>query len=221
MTITIRTDHPIADWSPDHKWPMGTANDNSVWPRFDAKVIQRWPEVRLLDLGCAGGGLVRSILGYPGALAVGIDGSDYSRVHQRAEWPHIPGHLFTADATMPFHIERDGAPLLFDVVTAWEFFEHIPEEKLAATLWNVRSHLEPDGVLMASISTIHHRAGTIDHDIGEVEYHATVRPASWWLGFLGALGWELDGELTGYVEPDWVRGPRTGNPSLCAAWRLR
>src|SRR4051794_1825047 len=126
-TITIETQKPVAYDSPDHIQPVGTALDNSTSRRFNRKLFDYIPprEVRLLDIGCSGGGQVKSILD-DGGFAVGIEGSDYSRKKKRAEWATIPGHLFTADVTVPFTLsEEDGAggrsPLRFNVITAWEF----------------------------------------------------------------------------------------------------
>ena len=99
--ITISTRSPVAKDSLDHLYPHGTANDNSVLPSFNTKLFNRWPEPRVLDIGCAGGGMVKSIVD-DGGFAVGIEGSNYSQKHKRAEWATIPDNLFTADATRPF-----------------------------------------------------------------------------------------------------------------------
>src|SRR4051794_25089447 len=83
--ISIETPKPVAYDSPDHIEPVGTAADNSTSRRFNAKLFRYIPpaEVRLLDVGCSGGGLVKSILD-AGGFAVGVEGSDYSQRHKRA-----------------------------------------------------------------------------------------------------------------------------------------
>src|SRR5665213_486259 len=102
-------------------------NDNSVNHAFNRKLFGLLPvaSVRLLDLGCSGGAAVRSIL-EAGGFAIGIDGSDYSQKSRRAEWATIPDYLFTADATAPFAVKNcSPESIKFNVITAWEFFEHI------------------------------------------------------------------------------------------------
>jgi hypothetical protein len=59
-SIRIETGKPVACDSPDHIQPHGTAQNNTQ-PRFNRKLERPIPapEVRLLDLGCAGDGLVK------------------------------------------------------------------------------------------------------------------------------------------------------------------
>jgi hypothetical protein len=78
-TFGIETSKPIAYDSPDHIQPHGTASNNTTSPRFNGKLFEYIPagEVRLLDIGCSGGGLVKSILD-EGGFGIGIEGSDYS-----------------------------------------------------------------------------------------------------------------------------------------------
>ena len=137
-----------------------------------------------------------------------MDGSDYNAQRQRAEWADIPGNLFTADITRPFTLEDDdGKPLSFDVVTAWEVLEHIPERLIPAVMANVAAHLKQDGLFICSISREH------DHWQG-YDYHVTVREQDWWRGALAMLGWDERPDMFGYFDPDWVRGPRNGMMSF-------
>lgn len=205
--MRIVTEHPLADWSADHIHPKGTATDSTVHPGFNKKLLGLIPGARLLDLGCAGGGLVASIIA-DGGFAIGIDGSDYSRQKNRAEWAHIPGNLFTADITRPFTLqEDDGTPLLFDVVTAWEVLEHIPEPLIAAVMANVAAHLTPDGLFICSVSRREDRWHGYD-------YHVTVRKRDWWEQELAGLGWRQRPDLYDWFHPDWVRGPDNGMDSF-------
>ena len=209
--MRIVTEHPLAAWSPDHIHPKGTATDSTVLPEFNKKLFSLIPGVRLLDLGCAGGGLVCSVI-KDGGFAVGIDGSDYSAKTGRAEWPCIPGNLFTADITRPFTLtEDDGQLLLFDVVTAWEVLEHIPQPLIPAMMANVAAHLKPDGLFICSISTEH------DHWQG-YDYHVTVHGEDWWAGAMAMLGWAERPDVFAYFDPDWVRGPRNGMMSFAAVF---
>lgn len=212
MTLRISTKHPIAVDSIDHQFPSGTMRDNSQNLAFNRKVWDLGIPVRVLDLGCSGGAMVRTFL-EQGGFAVGVEGSDYSRNLKRAEWGTIPEHLFTADITKPFRLLNGNRPVTFTVITAWEFFEHIPEDRLDGVFANIDRHLAPEGLLVVSIATC------ADVWEGHV-YHATVQPHTWWEGRLNAAGYSRDVGLTEHFDPDWVRGPVTGNhSSLCAVFR--
>ncbi len=94
------------------------------------------------------------------------------------------------------------------MVTAWEFLEHIPEERLPTVVENVRRHLHPtEGLFIASI---HLRPCSVEG----IEYHATVRPEWWWRSlFLDHGFYPLDRALD-YFGDDWVRGPSVEQNAL-------
>jgi SAM-dependent methyltransferase len=213
--IGIETRKPIAYDSPDHIQPHGTAQDNTTQPRFNRKLYRYIParDVRLLDIGCSGGGLVKSIID-DGGFSVGVEGSDYSRKIKRAEWATIPDHLFTADATEPFQLfeeQGDGTrvPLLFNVITAWEFFEHIAVDGLEGTVSNILRHLAPRGFLLASIATF-------SDIVSGVTLHQTVHQKPWWIKTFSRLGMEHQGSLERYFHFDMVNGLPNG-PSFTIA----
>jgi SAM-dependent methyltransferase len=217
--IRIETEKPIAYDSPDHIQPHGTAQNNTTQPRFNRKLgrLIPAPEVRLLDLGCAGGGLVKSILD-DGGFAVGVEGSDYSRKIRRAEWATIPDHLFTADATVPFRLAEEVGPgrwegLKFNVVTAWEFFEHIGEDGVAGVVDNILRHLAPGGFLLASIATY-------PDVVNGVVLHQTVHQKPWWVSTFARLGMQHQRDLENYFRFDMVNGEPHG-PSFTIALSRR
>ena len=111
-SLVLEAQEEVAYSSPDHAQPWGTKNDNSKNPRFNQKLYKLYSQLqtplRVLDLGCSGGGFVRSCIN-EGCFAVGIEGSDYSRRHKRCEWAVIPEFLFTADITRKFRLSlNDG-----------------------------------------------------------------------------------------------------------------
>lgn len=222
--ISVTTDHPVALDSLDHIYPYATAYDNSVLASFNTKLFQIVPHPRLLDIGCAGGGLVRSII-LDGGFAVGLEGSDYSQRVQRAEWVTVPDNLFTADVTKPFEICENGIPSKFNVITSWEFFEHISEESVEMVLDNVAQHLSDDGIFIVSIST--EDMGLSDERINEdgsvvpegIQFHVNVQDEEWWLFKFSEYGFVIDENLTQFFNPDWVRGPIVGvENSFCAVF---
>ena len=199
--IDIVTDHPVAVESPDHLVPWGTANDNSRNQRFNARLIALVPHDRLsiLDLGCSGGGQVRSFI-EQGYLAVGVEGSDYSARRLRAEWSTIPDYLFTADITKPFHIRtsRGSGALQFGVVTMWEVIEHIAEKDLSAVLSNIDAHLCPGGITIMSVSPN-------TEVIRGTPLHQTVQQRPWWESFFQANGWKNHSAIVDYFGENFVR----------------
>ncbi len=202
--LAVITNKPIAYDSPDHIEPWGTMQDNSVNPLFNTKLAQWIPqgELSVLDLGCSGGGFVKSVLDM-GCIAVGIEGSDYSKVRRRAEWATIPGHLFTADVTEPFAVVRGRGDvwrrLRFRVITAWELMEHLKTESLPAVFQNIDANLREDGVVIMSISPNH-------EVIHGVTLHQTVQGKEWWIAECARRGFEHHEDIVEYFGDDWVRG---------------
>ena len=206
--FVLETEQSVAVSSDDHKWPRGTLHDNSVNRRFNLKVydyFKRAPSLSLLDLGCAGGGLVKSFLA-DGYTAIGVEGSDASQRLRSAEWDTIPYHLFTADITEPFRIIRadSGASVKFDVVTCWEVLEHIPETGLVSLLRNIRHHLTPSGIFVGSVATF-----PDGNPVTGAVYHVTLRPRNWWLDRFREQGF-VELERIPFETRDYVRGHGMG-----------
>lgn len=198
--IEVRTEKRVAVDSQDHISPWGTAQDNSTNHRFNEKVFKLLGQkrIRVLDLGCSGGGFVRSMLD-DGHDAIGIEGSDYSARTRRAEWRTIPERLFTADVSEPFEVMEDGSPLTFDLITAWELLEHLQEDKLPVLCASVIKHLRQNGLFIASICT------SPDQD-----WHPTVRPRDWWLDLFNRYHLQQQQEIVDWFSGQFVRGPRFG-----------
>lgn len=203
--IRILANKSVAYDSPDHIQPWGTARNNSVNLALNRKLMW-WilaSQLRVLDLGCAGGGFVKSILDQ-GGFAVGVEGSDYSKIRMRAEWTTIPEHLFTADITEPFQllvVDEYGQehPIQFNVITAWEVMEHINKDKLYDVFANISRHLSPHGVVIMSISPN-------EEIIQGVKLHQTVARSDWWISKFFEFGFVQHKEVLAYFGSDWVRG---------------
>jgi 2-polyprenyl-3-methyl-5-hydroxy-6-metoxy-1,4-benzoquinol methylase len=201
--FVMSTDYPVAADSDDHKVPRGSLRDNSANRAFNAR-LYAWhddrPDLTVLDIGCAGGGFVRSVL-EDGRVAVGVEGSDASRRAQSGEWATCPHHLFTADIGRPFRLSNpDGTPARFDVVTAWEVLEHLPEDRIPMLLGNIRDHLKPGGHFIGSVDTV-----PDGNPLTGAVYHLTMQPKSWWLAQFAALGF-IEVTDPPFQTSDYVRG---------------
>ena len=201
--VRVLADRQVADGSPDHVHPRGTAHDNTRSLRFVLACERLFSsQLTLLDLGCAGGGLVLDFV-LRGHSAVGIEGSDYSLKHRRGEWAVIPTRLFTADLSAPFTVENDdGTPASFTVITAWEVLEHIAERDLGVMLSNVARHLADGGIFVGSVAMY-------DDIVEGMNWHQTVRPREWWLHTFADHGFEVV-KAPLFNNNEFVRGSGNG-----------
>jgi SAM-dependent methyltransferase len=199
MDFRVITNHPVALDSLDHTHPCGAMRDNSANLWFNEN-LENWMSqnlaprnrpYRAMDIGCAGGAFVKSLL-ERGWDAVGIEGSDYNAKNQQFNWPELhEKNLFTADATKPFCVMNGiGSFARFDVVTAWEVMEHISEKDLVHFLAAIDAHLEPDGLFICSISSVD---SPHEYNGERVELHTNIKGHYEWVetmkkyGFLSRL----------------------------------
>lgn len=201
--VRVITDHTVAYSSDDHRFPRGTVFDNSTSFRFNSKLYEllgRREGLHFLDLGCAGGGLVRSYL-EDGHLAVGLEGSDTSKRFRSGEWETITFHLFTCDITKPFQVvQSNGSQVQFDAVTAWEVFEHIGERDLGGLIDRIAAHVRPGGYFIGSIDLL-----PDGNPLTGAVYHKTLRPADWWEAQFIERGFRIVHDH-GFAPEDMVRG---------------
>ncbi|MFH1657311.1 MAG: class I SAM-dependent methyltransferase [bacterium] len=166
--LKVETEHRVAFESPDHMAPWGTKLDNSTNRAFVLlmnKILDsEFPnsQLKFLDLGCSGGQLVKDFkdLGY---ISVGLEGSDYSLKHNRANWSLLANKsLFTCDIAKPFEIKSENKRLKFNLITAWEVLEHIRREELDNVFKNIIDHLEEGGYFIASTSSSSSMSGGLE-----------------------------------------------------------
>ncbi len=206
--FVVQAEREVAFDSPDHLQPWGTKQNNSRNGRFNHKLYALYAHSHdplwILDMGCSGGGFVKDCLD-EGCIAMGLEGSDFSKRFRRAEWRTIPENLFTADVTHPFQIQGEFAaglcPVQFDFVTCWEMIEHIAETSLKQVADNVRKHLKPGGLWIMSVATM--------DDIHDgVNLHQTVKPREWWLAKFKEFGFIHMDEYVDYFNTQFIRGPK-------------
>lgn len=210
--ISVRVQRTVAYESPDHLAPHGTKHDNSRNPWFNQRLYRLFNVARdcrslkVLDIGCSGGGFVRDLLN-DGHIAVGLEGSDYSKRMRRAEWATIPDYLFTGDITGDVDIfintEIGEQRFICDLVTSWEVIEHIAEKDLSKFAENVKKHLAPDGIWIMSVANY-------DSIVDGINLHQTVQPKQWWLKKFQSLGLHHLEPIIRYFGNQFVRGSRRG-----------
>lgn len=195
------TNNPVAIESPDHLSTLGPeptggpTKDNSKNPNFNRKLYNLFKGnlLWILDLGCSGGGFVEDCLN-DGHIAIGLEGSDYSLIRKRAAWATIPESLFTCDCTKPFQIEYENKPVEdFDVVTSWEFAEHIPAKDWPQLCDNVRNHLKLEGLWILSVSQC------------PGDMHQLIKSKDWWVDMFEKEGFINQQDLVQYFDKDFVR----------------
>jgi SAM-dependent methyltransferase len=187
----LQTEFPRAALYRPRKAAPGSANEPGRSAGFNHMLYQYFggrDQLRVLDLGCGGGGYVRSLLD-DGHFAVGLDGSDLHLLDQADEWSTISRHLLTCDITKPFRLREHSTdePLRFDVITGWRVLEHIAPEGLHGLFGNIDRHLAPSGVVLLSIAT----ALDWDPATGDV-WNVTVKPRTWWEDRFAAYGFEVE-----------------------------
>jgi SAM-dependent methyltransferase len=213
--IHVAREREVAYTSPDHIMPWGTRRDNSRNRRFNEKLYALFSTVEtplsILDMGCSGGGaggFVKDCID-DGCIAIGLEGSDFSKRFRRAEWRTIPEALYTCDVTGTFDITVDSANgpqrLLFDVITCWEMIEHLTEEGIERVSANVLRHLKPTGLWIMSVSPN-------EEIIGGQRLHQTVQPRAWWINKFSQLGLQHNERLVNYFNTQFIRGPKYGGP---------
>ena len=202
--FSCETRFPVAFKSPDHIAPKGTAVNNSTNKKFilhmDEKLHREFgpATLRMMDMGCAGGQTVADFMKLEWQ-GVGLEGSDFSLKHRRANWATLANtHLFTCDITKPFQINLDRQPVKFHLITAWEVIEHISTPDLDQVFRNVVDHLETGGYLIAST--------TETSDIHEgLELHQTRWPNAEWRAYVAAKFPELEFADVGLKIYQFVR----------------
>lgn len=130
------------------------------------KLIQHSP-ISVLDLGCGNGNFIKSII-EEGHFGVGLDGFYIYEKFKPASWDIISDNLLMCDVSTPFVILKDEEIIKFDIITSWEFMEHLYEEDLDGTIQNITENLKDKGYYICSISYA--------TDSG----HFIIRDRGWW-----------------------------------------
>jgi SAM-dependent methyltransferase len=171
-----------AHWSADSQKPYGTLMIGNSFPHFllarsviHACNIRSW-----CDLGTGSATLPFQVARLGITEVFAIEGSDAALRAGKVQLPL--SNYCVADICRPLEIKAgDGAPARFDVVSALELVEHIPDSRLKGFFENIK-RLQPIYVIFA---------------IGlqpEPPYHVNLKSMSEWLGFISSMlpGWSYD-----------------------------
>lgn len=210
MSWTIETAHPVAVDSYDHTHPYGTIRDNTTNAQFVKKLRdylgpREYHNTKglTLDIGCAGGGLVKDLNNSGAFYAVGIEGSDINQKAKRAEWATMPGNLFTADATKPYRLYWNELPARFDCITAWEVLEHIAKDDLPGFFTNIVNHTWPGTFFICSVANCPSIAE--EYAVEGIDHHRTQEGPEFWLPLIESFGFKRDIDIESYFGGDVVR----------------
>jgi len=174
--IYFKSEGKLPTYSKDFTEPKGAAHDNSGSTYFTEAIEKTFKgeQIYYLDLGCAGGQLVKDMHDKR-HFSFGIEGSPFQRDEKKNNWPLIPNNLFVADITEKFRFysyDENGqsTKILFDVISAWDVLEHVPEDRLPGLIENLTKNLKPNGFFVCGIA-----------DFEDEGYHVTVQNKEWWI----------------------------------------
>lgn len=157
--MKIETNYPLCIDSLDYTNPIGAVNDDNCNPLYVSELESFFgKKISYLELGCAGGSIIDYMVNQ-GHDAYGIDGTDHPLKIGRPAWlKHYNSRLFTCDLSKDFQVSD--APE-FDVISSWEFMEHIEPDRLDFVLSKVHSLVSKNGIVVFGISTSvcdHHKS---------------------------------------------------------------
>jgi hypothetical protein len=185
-------------WSADSQKPHGTMMINFGFPHFLlARAVIRACDIHSwCDIGTGSATLPFQVVRLGITNVFAIDGSEAA---VRAGKVLLPlSNYCVADICLPVEITAaNGIPARFDVVSALELIEHIPDTKLGGLFDNIR-RLQPRYVVFA---------------IGlqpDPPYHVNLKSMSVWLEEISSMlpGWIYDDMLSAKIFEDTRRNSR-------------
>lgn len=139
--------------------------------KFNEKINKLIPNKPLfiLDLGCSGGSFISDCIN-DGHLALGFEGFHIYKKYGILDWHKYQNNFHLLDITKPWEILYNGKPIQLDLITSWEFMEHLNEIEVKFVIDKISQYLKPNGYTIHSIST----------DPNE-SCHLTIQKKEWWV----------------------------------------
>lgn len=152
--MKVITDNPFCVGSADFLHPVGAVNDDSTNLKYIESIEKYFNNKKIssLELGCAGGRVVLDLV-RRGHDSYGLEGTPYPRLLGRPAWTELYNrHLFNCDLSKPFNLLDDNnEDYKFDLVSHWEFMEHLPTESLKYLHGKMYLHLKDEGAIFCGI----------------------------------------------------------------------
>jgi len=175
-----------AHWSADSQKPYGTMMTNFGFPHFLlARAMIRTCDIRSwCDIGTGSATLPfqTARLGITEIFA--IEGSDAALRAGKVLLP--PSNYCVADICLPLEIKAgDGVPARFDVVSALELVEHIPDSKMKGLFENIKRLLPKYVVFAIGLQP-------------DPPYHVNLKSMPEWIEEISSMlpGWNYDDILS-------------------------
>jgi 2-polyprenyl-3-methyl-5-hydroxy-6-metoxy-1,4-benzoquinol methylase len=191
LVVNVNSERKIAEYSADHQQPKGSICDNYSSSSLldEIKYYFKKDDIKFLDLGCAGGQLVRDARNRRW-FSIGLEGSDSAtRGEGLKNWLDLKDrNLFLTDISEKFEITVDNKPVKFDLIHSEEVLEHIQEDKIDTVFQNIKNHLSEEGVVFLGIAMFS------DEEIivGKLYvYHTCVHDKAWWKEKIEKNGLEI------------------------------
>ena len=153
--MKVITKHEYCVDSPDFINPIGATNDDTTNLEYIEDIEKYFGNKKLttLELGCAGGRIVMDLI-ERGHNSYGLEGTPHPREKKRPAWEkYYQTNMFNCDLGKPFTLlDNKGKLMQFDLISHWEFLEHMPTESLDLLMANLHRHLKPDGKILCAVS---------------------------------------------------------------------
>ena len=165
---------------------IGESNLNLM---FNEACYKLYKNPKILDLGCGGGGFIRSVLD-EGHFAIGIDGFEQYELNKIDGWGKYPNNFSTLNISKPISVLQDSQKVLFDIVTAWEVCEHLYEDEIDGFAKNIVANMHQESIAILTIS--------FRPDLG----HFTIKPLDWWVSVFESNGLLVNNKLKDFFTPE-------------------
>lgn len=161
--------------------PEFLANWNKMFMRIAEYVVYEIKPKSVLELGCGSGELSKYIRDLDGdILNVTIDANNETLQSPYYHQNHFIGRT---DKVLDF-VDADNNKITFDLIIAFEHFEHISENTVDTFMQNIRNHSTIGTKLLFTANKDPYPIESHKH------IHCNPKPKSYWIDCIGRYGFE-------------------------------
>jgi len=181
----VFTDFPFAsndqfgapnDWATKENVLLNSSSEKNLEYVKSVYNIIKYKPLSLLDLGCGPGSFIEPFI-EDGNIVLGLDGFYVNRKYGVGPWGKYPNNFFNCDIGQPFKICYDkygrinncSPSYQFDIITTFEFMEHLYYNQLEQVFANINIHLKKNGIIIAGIS------------FNQQSGHFILEDKQWWI----------------------------------------